>query len=297
MILASRFRRWMFFTALVACGGKSTAAVQDGTPQPPDTAAPVPSPSPPPSTPAVDASSPSIDAGYPVSACGDPATGLAGAAYDITRSRFAFGSTPTEFTMNGMTRWTGKDGVVVIRAFGATDGIMNGGAPESALPDWSEDPDALTAHVRDYWIAMGIPACQILRTQVSALVGSDGTHQRTILLERALDQIPISESRAFARFNNADQSTSEGFLFPSIPPDVVAGARAFRDQIADPSGLAAYKAKLPAEAQGQGELTIHHSAISFVPNAPFKSAATWDVLVNSAVRSYDINGMPVASMW
>jgi len=199
--------------------------------------------------------------------------------------------------MNGMTRWTGKDGVVVIGAFGATNGVMNGGAPESALPDWSEDPDALTAHVRDYWIAMGVAPCQILRAQVNAGVGSDGTHQRTILLERGLDQIPIAESRAFARFDNADQSTSEGFLFPSIPPEVVAAARAFRDQIADPSGLAAYKSKLPANAQGPGGLTIHHSAISFVPNAPFKAAVTWDVLVSSAVQSYDINGMPVASTW
>jgi hypothetical protein len=247
--------------------------------------------------PAVDASSPNNDAGYPVSPCGDSSTGLQGAAYDITRSRFAFGSTPTEETTNGMTRWTGKDGVLAIGAFGATTGAMNGGAPETALPDWSDDPDALTAHVRDYWIAMGVPACQILRTQVSARVGSDGTHQRTILLERGLDQIPISESRASARFDNADQSTSEGFLFPSIPPEVVAAARAFRDQIADPSGLAAYKSKLPADAQGQGALTIHHSAMSFVPNAPFNSAVTWDVLVNSAIQSYDVNGMPVASSW
>src|SRR5690349_4333169 len=85
MNLASGHLRWMFFTAVVACGGKSTAAVPDGAPQPTASAGPSPS------MPAVDASSPSIDAGYPVSACGDPATGLAGAAYDIARSRFAFG--------------------------------------------------------------------------------------------------------------------------------------------------------------------------------------------------------------
>jgi hypothetical protein len=57
------------------------------------------------------------------------------------------------------------------------------------------------------------------------------------------------------------------------------------------------QSKLPADAQGQGALTIHHSAMSFVPNAPFNSAVTWDVLVNSAIQSYDVNGMPVASSW
>jgi hypothetical protein len=289
----------LVLSLLVACGGKS-APVQDNA-APASSSSSPPSSSAPPSTPppgVVGGSPPpSTDPGFPTSPCGDPGTGLAGTSYDITRSRFAFGSAPTQQTMNGMTRWTGADGVVSIGAFGAAMGSMNGGAPETALPDWSEDVDMLTAHVRDYWIAMGVPTCQILGTQVTAAVGSGGFHQRTILLERALDAIPIVESRAFARFNSADQSTDEGFLFPAIPPDVVSSARTFRDQLATPAGLAAFKAKLPADSQGTGGLVIHHSAVSLMPNTPFESAATWEVTVNGVTRNYDANGAAVTTLW
>jgi hypothetical protein len=34
-----------------------------------------------------------------------------------------------------------------------------------------------------------------------------------------------------------------------------------------------------------------------MPNTPFKSAATWDLVVSSAIRSYDVNGMPVPDTW
>jgi hypothetical protein len=38
-------------------------------------------------------------------------------------------------------------------------------------------------------------------------------------------------------------------------------------------------------------------AVSLMPNTPFKSAATWDLVVSSAIRSYDVNGMPVPDTW
>src|SRR5260221_6342427 len=101
-------------------------------------------------------------------------------------------------TTNGFTRWVGADGQVAIGPFGRATGSMNAGAPQTALPDWSEDADALTAHVRDYFVGMGIPTCQIGRTDVAATVGSDGSHSRMILLERALDGIPVIDSRAGA---------------------------------------------------------------------------------------------------
>ena len=41
---------------------------------------------------------------------------LAGAAYDITKSRFAFGSTPSEDDAYGFVRWVGVDGVVGIES-------------------------------------------------------------------------------------------------------------------------------------------------------------------------------------
>ena len=39
---------------------------------------------------------------------------LAGASYDVSKSRFAFGSKPTLDSTGGLSRWVGADGVVGI---------------------------------------------------------------------------------------------------------------------------------------------------------------------------------------
>ncbi|HEY8079223.1 MAG TPA: hypothetical protein VIF62_34060, partial [Labilithrix sp.] len=166
----------------------------------------------------------------PGAVCGAPGSALAGVAYDVTKSRFAFGGKPVQ---NGL-RWIGTDGTLVDDPYGTVIGIMNAKAPESALPDWSNDPTALTAHVVAYWEAMGVPACQIMRTQILAEVGPSGG-SRTVELQRGLEAIPIAESTAQARMNNADQSTFEQFRWPEIPADTVTSARAFRDVLADPA--------------------------------------------------------------
>src|SRR5450432_2968769 len=86
---------------------------------------------------------------------------LAGAAYDIEKSRFAFGTTPTQDDASGFVRWVGVDGVVAIEQSGGELGILNGGAPEASLPDWSDDPTALASHVTAYFATFGVSACQV----------------------------------------------------------------------------------------------------------------------------------------
>ncbi|MDB4883941.1 MAG: hypothetical protein JWL95_2707, partial [Gemmatimonadetes bacterium] len=66
---------------------------------------------------------------------------------------------------------------------------------------------------------------------------------------------------------------------------------------ADPTGLATYKAKLPADAQGAGAVVIHHSAVAFTLTAPFDSATTWDTSGATGTRSYDANGVQVTKQW
>ena len=221
---------------------------------------------------------------------------LAGAAYDITKSRFAFGSTPTMSDANGFVRWVGVDGVVAIEASGGELGILNGGAPEASLPDWSDDPTALAAHVSAYFATFGVDACQVGGTGV--LGGSDG---RTVALARVVDDIAVAESIAYARFDNQDQSTSEGFYWPAIPADVVSSARAFRAMVEDPAELAAYRAKLPANAQGDGVVTLHHTSSS--STTPFAAAATYDVAPppdafgSRSTLSFDAAGNPVTASW
>jgi len=220
---------------------------------------------------------------------------LTGAAYDVKKSRFAFGSTPVRDDANGFMRWVGDHGVVAIEVSGGEIGSLNGGAPEAGLPDWSGDPTALSAHVTAYFASFGVSSCQVANAGVNG--GSGG---RTIALARSIDGIAVSESIAFARFDNQDQSTSEGFYWPTIPADVVTSARAFHDKLADPAQLAAYKAKLPADGQGDGGVVLHHTSSS--STTPFAAAATYDVETppsefGRAVLSFDAAGNPVTTIW
>jgi hypothetical protein len=221
---------------------------------------------------------------------------LTGAAYDVTKSRFAFGSPPVRDDANGFVRWVGDDGVVAIEVSGRELGSMNGGAPEASLPDWSSDVTALEAHVGAYFASFGVASCQTANAQEL-----DGSGGRTISLPRSVDGIPVSESLAYARFDNQDQSTSESFYWPTIPANVIMAARALHDRLADPTALAAYKAKLPADAQGDGGVVIHHTSSS--STTPFASAATYDVVMSAgllglpAELSFDADANPVTTAW
>jgi hypothetical protein len=213
-----------------------------------------------------------------------PGVELTGASYKLERSRFAFGSMPMREDMYGWMRWVGSDGVLTILPNGSETGLPNGGAPESSLPDWSADPMALAQHVREYFESMGVADCQVMVPQI--LGGSGG---RDVSLMRGIDRIIVSESLAFAHFENADQTTSEGLYWPTIAAEVVVTGRAFRDRLADATALAAYKALLPADAQGDGQVTIHHS--SWVSKTPFTAAATYDVITKApALRIFDPEG-------
>jgi hypothetical protein len=221
---------------------------------------------------------------------------LQGGTYDVAKSRFAWGSVPVQEQDPTFMRWVGVDGVVAINANGAELGILNAGAPEANLPDFSNDVAASQTHVGDYFASMSVQACQTSSSDVDA--GSGG---RVIALARSIDGIPVAESNAFARFNDANQTTSEGFYWPTIPAETVDAAEALSVRDADPAGLASYQALLPAEAQGTGRVVIHHTSSS--STAAFRSAATYDVqesggsLGAGPTVSFDVQGVPVASDW
>lgn len=235
---------------------------------------------------------------------------LTGASYDIQKSRFAFGSTPVAVDAGPLVRWTGKDGVVAIWTDGSEMASMNGGAPESNLPDWSSDGNALAAHVKAYFVSMGVATCQISGTDGTYSVGGGGStnggpmfmvaSQATLGVLRSIDGVPVVESIAYARFDTDDQTTSEAFYWPTIPADVVTAARAFHEKLAAPGALAAYKAKLPADAQGDGQVVIHHRAAG--SSLPFTAVATYDTVQitpqnDGGELSFDSDGNPVMDTW
>jgi hypothetical protein len=119
-------------------------------------------------------------------------------------------------------------------------------------------------------------------------------------LVRSIDGVPIVDSRAFARFDIDDQTTSETCYWPTIPADVVRAARAFHDQLAAPGALAAYKAKLPSDAQGDGQVVIHHRVAG--SSLPFTAVVTYDTVQitpenDGGELHFDANGRPVMDSW
>ena len=155
---------------------------------------------------------------------------------------------------------------------------------------------------------MGVDACQIARTNIFSSGGgggaSDGSsttvlpsHQ-SVVLSRGIDGILVAESNASAQVDNADQSVSESLFWPTIPADVVTAARELKSALAAPGALAAFKAKLPSNAQGDGAIVIHHTS-GISQSASIQAVATYDVQqVNSfgdgASVSFDSNGTPVS---
>ncbi len=69
--------------------------------------------------------------------------------------------------------------------------------------------------------------------------------------------------------------------------------------LVNPTELAAYKAKLPADAQGDGLVILHHTSSS--STSPFAAAATYDVepppapLGLGSTLSFDADGNPVSN--
>ena len=218
---------------------------------------------------------------------------LPGASYDLSKSRFAFGSSPVREDANGLVRWVGSQGVIAIAANGSVGASSNSDSPALNRPSFSLDADVVAAHLRAYFKAMGVPDCQVQDVGFSS--GGFGGASATILdasLVRGIDGIVIGESQAWADFTVDDQTTDEGFFWPAIPASVVSGAIAFRDQLKDPQQLADYKAKLPAGVQGDGIVAIHHSP-PFSSSATVKAIVTYDTGIGPSPVSFDTSGARV----
>jgi hypothetical protein len=211
---------------------------------------------------------------------------LTGAAYDIEKSKFALGSAPTKSESGGLTRWTGANGVIAVFPNGSTLASLNAGVAEANVKEWSSTHETVSEHVRAYFLSMGVAPCQSTNTQ--ALGGSSGI---AISLNRAVAGVPVIGSVAYAQFNEHDLTTTEGFYWPTVPASVVTAARALQTQLAEPAALASYKAKLPTNAQGEGQVVIHHAGGS--STQVFAAQASYDVIAGRSTLSFDANGAPL----
>lgn len=236
------------------------------------------------------------------SASCQPGAELTGGTYDVSKSKFAFGSPPTREDSALGTRYVGKDGAMLVSPNGSVIAILNGGAPEASLPGLPGDEASATQHAKDYLATMGVDPCQIQSVVMlgggsgGGPTGSPGTMTSTFSTasaNRAIDSIMVAQSLANAEFKAGDVTVMESFYWPTIPADVVTKARAFRDRLKDPTELAAYRAKLPAGAQGDGQVVIAHTGS--LSSGPFRAMAVWYVLVGGSSGSnqpFDENGAP-----
>jgi plastocyanin len=235
---------------------------------------------------------------------------LAGATYDITKSKFAFGSAPAAVDAGSLVRWTGSEGVVALFSDGSEMASLDANAPAQNLAGWSSKTETLAEHLAAYYEAMGVQSCQIANVGMTYSGGGGGSTDgggsvfvagpTTAILERAIDGISVVDSRGVAQFDVDDQTTTESFYWPEIPADVVAAARAFRDKLAAPGALAAFKAKLPADAQGDGSVVIHHHVAG--STGSFVAAVTYQTIQITPQNDggdiyFDPNGQPMMDTW
>jgi hypothetical protein len=227
---------------------------------------------------------------------------LAGASYDVSQSKFAFGNKPSLDTAHHQTRWVGRDGIATIANNGAAVAIMNSRAPALDLPSWSDDPGALEDRVVDYFANMGIERCQVGEPDITSngagVQAADGSLSMkwdppTVVLTRAIDSISIPESRASARWVSGDRATAESLYWPTIPAEVVRDAFALQAILRDPSQLTNYKARLPDDARGDGKVVIHHND---QPGPAFRATAVYEVELSNETRAYDLKGNPVPEL-
>jgi hypothetical protein len=229
---------------------------------------------------------------------------LPGVAYDVSKSRFSFGGTPVKTVTSSITHYTGPQGELGIFSNGEALASLDATAIDGTIAPLSGTAAMLQAYSQQYFGTMGLPSCQVaseagVTSSVSAS-GDDASETVTpgatsVILRRTLGTIPVVESLALADFDVDYATTSEDFYWPKIPASVVETATSLQAKLATPQGLAAYKAKLPSDAQGTGHVAIHHSGGS--ESAGFVAIATYDLdaLPPSAPQdedppSFDANG-------
>lgn len=151
----------------------------------------------------------------------------------------------------------------------------------NAEPVVSESyPGSISDHeslVRAYYRPLGLPEDQVDLVASGVSTGSTPSAPRQVhtSISRQVDGFLVADSLIAVACLDALRCVDEHVFWPPIPYDVVRAARAF-DQ------GPAYRARLPVQVGGA--VTIHHTGWK---TAPVVFTVTFDVLVGTAVKSFD----------
>jgi len=213
--------------------------------------------------------------------------GVDGYQHGLAGDRFAAGGERARLDEHGYFKRVGEGGTLAIRrSNGSTFGVPGAAAAALRSAPYGKSPQEHDTFVRDYFVALGLPAAQVGAVRGMTLLEAAGRSdeaRRSVpqvtayytVLERRAGGVAVPDSFAWARANADGSVAHEGVYWPALPPAVVAEAAAFGRLLADPQGRGAFQAQLPAALRDRaGTLAIHHAGAG---EDAFEAFASFDI--------------------
>ncbi|MGB5811556.1 MAG: hypothetical protein WBG86_13545 [Polyangiales bacterium] len=224
---------------------------------------------------------------------------LRGYVHTFAASRFDAGEPVTYEVDSQSERWIGPRGTFAARR-GSSRAISNATSP--AL----ERPGLVPVEVHEnetvtYFTDRGLDPAQIANVGSNSLISGNEVETEFVALysslSRAWNGIPVIDSVADARFNDARQSVSESVFWPEIPCEVLDAAEVIRDDIARPDSflLARVEEVLGPDFTVIGT-AIRHASRDRPDGDPFTARAVLAVGQLQTRYEFDLNGELVATI-
>lgn len=238
------------------------------------------------------------------------ASGLQEYRHTADRSRMQTGPNAVSSLEDGHQKVVGDWGTLAInQKNGHSQGVPNADAAMLARAPFGSNLAQHNDHVKDMFIAAGVPAGEIGSVQGSTGGGWGGRAGEppqpignpwyTSTLTRVADGIPIAESFAWARINDRDAVVSEAVYWPAIPQTVIDQARTLKAKLDVPATRKAFVDGLRVADRSSalvGRVAIRHSSAVF--DGAFEARAVYDISVRdeagaSYTQHFDASGAEV----
>ena len=224
---------------------------------------------------------------------------LPGHVHTFEASRFDPGQPMTYEVDIRSERWIGPYGTFTTRR-GSSWGSTNATSPTL------ERPALLPTEVHEeatvaYFVESGLDQDQIATVGSGTSVSGGGVEAAGgapfSSLSRAWNGIPVLDSVANARLNDARQSISESVFWPEVPCEVIDAADVIRADVARPDSflLARVEEVLGTDFNVKGP-AIRHASATRPDGDPFTAHAVFIVTQQETHHEFDLNGELVATI-
>ncbi|HKE59695.1 MAG TPA: hypothetical protein VKB46_23455 [Pyrinomonadaceae bacterium] len=243
--------------------------------------------------------------------------GTAGYQHGLDRSKFTVGANRHEVSEFGFVKVVGSEGTFAVDANnGLAVAITNANSPRAKSTRWyTGDSTQHNQIVKDYFVGAGIPKEQVGGVHATMSLSTSANGEQLprpqpgvggyqSILDRKIGEVPVVDSVAWARMNDAGEVLTEWVYWPAISAKVTADAGRMRELLSKDADKKAYLVKLPPNLPA-GTVVIRHSSATSAQ--PFEAFASYDVLERRTspdasteqgpgsravliVRHFDING-------